>query len=40
MKKDVVTVPIPYGSFLLFSNIIPHRRYACNSNVFNQGPVV
>lgn len=32
MKKDVVTVPIPYGSFLLFSNIIPHRSLANVSN--------
>jgi hypothetical protein len=25
-EKDLVTVPVPYGGFLLFSNMIPHRR--------------
>ena len=26
-EKNRVTAEIPYGGFLLFSNMIPHRRY-------------
>jgi len=25
LDKDIVTVPVPYGSFVLFNNLIPHR---------------
>ncbi|KAL4219387.1 hypothetical protein ACF0H5_021967 [Mactra antiquata] len=32
IKNDLVTVPIPYGGFLLFSNIIPHRSLKNVSN--------
>ena len=27
MKKDVASCEVPYGGFLLFNNIIPHRRH-------------
>lgn len=31
-EKDLATVPVPYGGFLLFSNIIPHRSLPNISN--------
>ena len=27
LEKDAVTIPVPYGGMLLFSNVMPHRRY-------------
>ena len=26
-EKDCVTTPVPYGGFVLFNNVTPHRRY-------------
>ena len=39
MKNDVVTVPVRYGGFVLFNNIIPHRRYSfcCMYSSYNFG---
>ena len=39
MKKNVVTVPVRYGGFVLFNNIIPHRRYSfcCMYSSYNFG---
>ncbi|XP_052220569.1 probable alpha-ketoglutarate-dependent hypophosphite dioxygenase [Dreissena polymorpha] len=32
IKNDLVTVPVPYGGFLLFNNMIPHRSLPNRSN--------